>query len=199
MKYFLLTVIFCVVAYLPCITFADEASKITLSIPDGFVGEVCKKPVWNNLPVKWEGTVDKRTLPEVGVQTQKGKEPQPIMAEPQLDKAFDAAIEKLLTTCGMKFVGKADDNDMHLSAEIREFYVGVKKGLVTGKSEAKSSLTFLSRRGGQSATVTVGTEIESKKIRSGNIKQLTSTLNELFTETLKQIPTTWEMVVMVSQ
>jgi Tfp pilus assembly protein PilO len=35
--------------------------------------------------------------------------------------------------------------------------------------------------------------MESKKIRSGDIKQLKKTLEELFTETLKQIPETQEM------
>ena len=140
----------------------------------------------------WKGVADKRESEEVGVQTQKGKEEIPIYSEPPLKEIVDNTLKKLFTSCGMKLNVKGDDATT-LSAEIREFYVGVEKKLLTGKSRAVSSIAFLTRHGQQSSTVVVGFEMESKKIRSGKLKQLEKTLNELFIETIKQIPETKEM------
>lgn len=172
---------------------AEDGVNIALTAPADLVSKACPTPVWKDLSVIWNGVKDKRTSPEVGSQTQKGKEPIPVLSNPPLDQVFASALKNLLGACGMKFVSKDSEGALNLSAELKEFYAGVEKKLITGKSTAKSSIVFATSRGGTSSSVTVGYEMESKKIRSGNIKQLTSTLNDLFTATLKQIPATEEM------
>ena len=172
---------------------AADAVSISLEMPVGLVQQACPAPVWKNTTVVWEGVTDKRPAPEVGVQTQKNKEPIPVVASPSVDKAFDAALRLLLPACGMTFAEKGNADALRLSAEVREFSTNVEKKLVTGKSEAKASVAFHARQGNRSTSVTVGYEIDGKKVRSGNVKQLTQTINELFAETLKQIPATQEM------
>ncbi|MFH0799283.1 MAG: YajG family lipoprotein [Pseudomonadota bacterium] len=193
MKRITIVALLAIIASSSGIASAAESVSIALTMPPGTAAEACKIPAWKGLTVAWGGVTDKRPSPEVGLQTQKGKEAIPVLAEPALTSAFDSALRTLFSACGMKFASKETEGAVQLSAEIREFYVGVKKGLLTGKSEAKSGIAFVSRHGNQSATVVVGSEMESKKIRSGNIKQITSTLNDLFADTLKQIPATQEM------
>lgn len=175
------------------ICFASETVSIPLSVPPDLIQEVCKAPVWTNVTAYWKGVTDKRSQPEIGTQTQKGKEPIPVVADPPLTQTFDSALKNLFETCGMKFANKKGSDTLILSAEIRDFFAGVEKKLVTGKSKATSSIAFLAQRGPQSSSVVVGYEMESKKMRSGNIKQLQKTLEELFAETLRQIPETQEM------
>ena len=178
---------------LPAAAGAADTATIALEMPVGLVQQACPARVWKNTAVVWKGVTDKRPAPEVGVQTQKNKAPIPVMAEPPIDKAFDVALRQLLPACGMTFAEKAGANALQLSAEVREFSTSVEKKLVTGKSEARSAIAFQARQGNRSTSVTVGYEMTSKKVRSGDIKQLTQTLNELFAETLKQIPATPEM------
>lgn len=170
-----------------------ESASISLSVPANLAATACAVPVWKGTEFRWEGVADARPSPEVGLQTQKGEEPIPILAAPPLDRAFDQALQSLFSSCGMKLDGGGIEGIPTLSAEIREFSAGVDKKLLTGKSQAKSSIAFTSRRGGRSQTVTVGYEIDTKKIRSGSTKQLEKALNELFAETLRQIPATPEM------
>lgn len=172
--------------------FAEEPQSITFQLPENFISDTCKTPAWNNVSVKWEGVVDKRPNPEVGIQIQSGKEPVPVISSPAIDQVFNKALSDLLPACGMKFVDK-DENITRLSVEIREFFTGVQKKLITGKSESLAAITFVARNGGQYSSATVGYEIESKKIRTGNIKQLQKNLNELFAATLRQVPATQEV------
>lgn len=172
---------------------AEDSPKISLNLPAGFVQSICKSPVWNGTRAIWGGVADKRVSQEVGLQTQKGKDAIPVMSNPPVDKAFDSALKEVFTACGMKFVQGENGDVLNISAEIKDFYTGMQKSLVTGKSEAKSSLAFTMRRGNRSMSVTVGYEIESKKIRSGNIKQLSETISELFRETIRQVTVADEM------
>ena len=178
---------------IPAAAAAQETPTIALTAPAGLVQQACPQPVWQNASFVWKGVTDKRTSPELGAQTQKGKDPIPVMASPPIAQAFDATLRDLLPACGMKLSDKGGADAIELSAEIREFYTGVEKKFFTGKSTAKSSIAFHTRQGGRSSSVTVGCELESKKVRSGDIKQLQKTVNELFVETLKQIPATQEM------
>lgn len=174
-------------------TLADTPLSITLSTPPMLAQDSCKVPIWSDAQFIWKGIIDKRPSPEIGLQTQKGKEPIPVMADPPLSQVLDKSLYEIFTACGMKLAENGPDTMPTLSAEIREFYTGVEKKLLTGKSKAKSSIAFTLRKGGQSTSVTVGFEIDSKKIRSGSTKQLQQTLNELLVETLRQIPATPEM------
>ena len=180
-------VIFCIEAR------GEQSASVMLEMPAALPAEACPQPAWTNVSAVWKGVVDKRPSPEVGMQTQKGKEPIPVVSEPPATEAFDGALKKLLPACGMKLVEKGTEETLVLSAELREFYVGVEKKLLTGKSEARSSVAFMARKGNRSTSVTVGYEIDSKKVRSGNIKQISKALSELFVETLRQIPATPEM------
>lgn len=172
---------------------AASTVSIQLAAPAGIEKEACPVPIWKNLTASWKGVRDSRSSQEIGLQTQKGKEPIQVISLPALDLVFDASLKNLLTACGMKLTTAENGSTLNLSAEIKEFYAGVEKKLLTGKGVAKSSITFIANRGGTSSSVTVGYEMESKKIRSGDIKQLTKTINDLFAETLKQIPATEEM------
>lgn len=175
---------------------AAEAVQLPLGPPPMLVAEICRTPVWSGLPVIWKGVADRRPDLSVGVQIQGDKEPLPVFADPPLAGLFDSALRELFRGCGMRLVEEQSEgrgDAIVLSAEIREFYVGVEKRLLTGKSRAQSSIAFAARKGGQSTSVTVGFEIDAKKIRSGKLKQLQGTLNELFAETLKQIVATPEM------
>lgn len=193
MKNILTVVIIIFMGLVSANLFAEESIPIDFSIPSGLAKQACPSPIWNNLSVQWMGVKDKRSDPDVGIQTQKDKDPIPVVSSVPLEKVFDNTLRDLFQTCGMKFATSADENTLKLSAEIRNFYVGVQKKFLTGKSEAKSNIAFSAIKGNQAQSITVGYETDSKNIRSGNIKQLQKTLNSLFVDTIKQIPTTQEI------
>jgi len=180
-------------AFVSAVASGEQSATVSLEMPAALPAEACSQPAWTNASAVWKGVVDKRPSAEVGTQTQKGKEPIPVLSDPPAAEAFDRALKKLLPACGMKLVEKVSDDALVLSAELREFYVGVEKKLLTGKSEARSSVAFMARKGNRSTSVTVGYEIDSKRVRSGNIKQISKALSELFAETLRQITATQEM------
>ncbi len=173
--------------------YAESPQEVALVLPPHFAAEVCAARAWNDLPVVWGGTKDLRPSREIGAQTQKGKEPIMVMAQTPLEQVVDAALQQVLAACGMKFVKEGDGDALKLSAGIREFYVGVEKGLVSGKSKAVSGLEFTGGRGAGASTVSIGYETEAKKIRTGDVKQLTQTLNELFAATIRRAATAPEM------
>lgn len=178
---------------LPCPATAQEHATIALSAPAGLVQKACPVPAWKYGAVVWKGVVDKRSTPEVGLQIQKNKEPLPVFSSPPIADAFNLALGELLPACGMTLASAGSADSLTVSAELREFYTGVEKKFFTGKSESRASIVFNARRGNSSSSVTVGCELEAKKVRSGNIKQLEKAVNELFSELLKQIPATPEM------
>jgi hypothetical protein len=106
-----------------------------------------------------------------------------------LTEVLSGALQRLFLSCGLKDAG-AGKPDVTLSAEIREFYAGVEKGLFTGKGTARSAILFhvAKRNDPTERTVEVGYEMEAKKIRQKDIRQLESTLNELLARTLEQVP-----------
>lgn len=174
-------------------TNAEAPAQIGLALPPHFAAEVCASRSWNDLHVVWGGVKDLRPSKEIGAQQQKGKEPVMVESQVPLEQVVDAALKQVLAACGMKFAGEGDADALKLSAGIREFYVGVEKGLVTGKSKAVSSLEFVGGRGNSMSTVSIGYETEAKKIRSGDIKQLTQTINELFASIIRRAATAPEM------
>lgn len=164
---------------------AEEPLKITLSNPPDLTAQTCATPIWRNLEVKWLGVTDGRELKEVGIQTQKNKEPVLIYSDKPLEKVYDDALTDMFSKCGMKFV--KNDDAVQLSVEIREFNAGSSKKFLTGKSDAKSKLAFLTEHNGQTTQVVIGCDLESKNIRQAKLKQLEKTLNTLFVETLKEV------------
>jgi len=178
---------------IPALSWAESRATVPLSAPSGLAQKVCPAPAWNYGTVVWKGVVDARSSPEIGLQTQKGKDPIPVYSEPAAAAAFDGALRELLPACGMMLSDSGEPDSLVVTAELREFYTGVEKKLFTGKSTSRSAITFKALQGNRSSSVTVGYEMEAKKVRSGNIKQLQRSANELFIETLKQIPETPEM------
>lgn len=174
---------------------AQEAAKptIALDVTPEATAQMCPTPVWNGVKAVWSGISDARADKVIGTQTKKGEPPIEVMANPPLDEAFDKALRRLFSVCGMKFVDTAPADTLRLSAQIKEFYSGVEKKLVTGKAVSKGMLTFIADKGPKSMTIDVGTELDSKEIRRGDIKALTKALNQLFVETLKQVPTTQQL------
>ncbi len=171
---------------------AQEAAKaeVALSAAPDFYAQACATPVWKGVTAVWRGVADDRADKVVGMQTKKGEEPVAVAAVPSVDKAFDAALRTLFERCGMKLVDKGDAATTKISVEVKDFYAGVEKKLVTGKAKASSMLSFLIDQGVRSNTIEVGMELESKEARKGDIKALTKALNNLFAETLKQVVAT---------
>ncbi|HEX5036010.1 MAG TPA: YajG family lipoprotein [bacterium] len=183
-----------------------ERASVSLELPSDFIVKACPAAVWKGSKLQWKGVVDARTQPEVGGQSKKkGKDPVLVDAAPPLTEVLNDALPTLFQSCGMKLVD-ADTSlpatrrslrlveegrpDVTLSAEIKEFYAGVEKGLFTGKGMARSALLFhvTKKNDTTERTVEVGYEMESKKIRQKDIRQLESTLNELLARTLEQVP-----------
>lgn len=168
---------------------AEETVSVKLQAPEGIAAMVCPKPMWNGMTVIWKGVQDKRGYGEIGVQNQKGKDPIKVFSDPTMAVVFDKAIKDTLTTCGMKFISKGDEDEIpSLSVEIRDFYAGVDKKLLTGKGEAKSRLEIMFTRDSQTKSLGFGGDMDSKGLRKGSIKQLEKSLNELLAYTLKNMP-----------
>ncbi|MBI4410880.1 MAG: hypothetical protein HY541_00145 [Deltaproteobacteria bacterium] len=171
----------------PCLA---QPPTVSLKIADSFVAQTCAIPVWSNLTVVWKGVKDSRAVATVGKQEKKGEIITEVMADPAVETAFDNALKKLLPACGMKLTEKKDENLPTLSVAVEEFFAGEEKKFLTGKAEAQSRLLITAERSGQTTLTTeIGFQIESKKVRRKNIKQLEATLNELFADTLKQVIT----------
>ena len=165
------------------------ALLIHLDIPPTFFKEVCPQPIWSKTivldPVK-----DNREAALIGDQEKKGKETIFVESDKPLTTVFEAALTTLLTTCGVSIV-PADATTPTLSVSIENFYAGVEKKSLTGKAAATSKLTFLENTSNTTtAAVEMGIEMESKRVKRKNIRQLTDVLNQLLKATLAQIPKT---------
>lgn len=165
---------------------------VPLTVPADLIPKLCAAPIWSGVTVVWKGVSDDRTDKSVGAQMQKGKEPINVMSDPRIEKVMDSALRDLFTTCGMKLVDKGDVGTK-MTVEVKEFYAGVEKKLLTGKAVAKSMLSFMVDQGVKTTTIDVGADMESKEARKGDIKGLTKALNGLLAETLKQVATTSQM------
>jgi uncharacterized lipoprotein YajG len=173
---------------------APEKEVVALEVPAGLVREICAQPVWNGVTAVWKGVTDERPGKAIGLQTKsKGKEPIEVFAIPTLDSVFDKALRDVFTACGMKFIDKGASETLKLSVQIKQFYAGVEKKLITGKAKAVSALTFTADKAMQTKTIDIGNDMESKEARKGDIKGLTKALNSLLAETLKQVPTTQQL------
>ncbi len=168
--------------------FAEE-QNVSLKLPDDFVASLCPKPVWKGSAFVWKGVSDTRDQREIGAQTRKnGKDPVLVFAEPPLDQVVGQAVPKLLTACGLK-LDKEGKGETDLSLEIHDFYAGVEKRLFTGKGKTHSDFQFVFKKNGDIIkTVNVGYEVDEKKIRQRDVRQLEGALNDLLRRTLEQIP-----------
>lgn len=169
---------------------AAESEVVALSLPPAFATKVCPAPVWKGQTVRWKGVKDARENTEIGRQTRKkGKDVVSVGSSAPIETVVDGALKDLFLTCGLRLVdgGAAE---LEMSGLVEEFYAGVDKGLLTGKGMAHSKIQFLiSRKGSNSERmVEVGYEMETKKIRQKDLKQLEATLNELLARTLEQVP-----------
>jgi uncharacterized lipoprotein YajG len=183
--------VFCIAITASAETSGKEA--VALEVPAGLVQGICTQPVWKGVTAVWKGVTDARPDKVIGIQTKKGKEPIEVFANPSLESVLDKALREVFTACGMKIVEKGADDILKLSVQIKQFYAGVEKKLVTGKAKATSSLTFVVDKDAQSTKIDISNELESKEARKGDIKGLTKALNDLLVETLKQITTTQQL------
>jgi uncharacterized lipoprotein YajG len=172
---------------------AVKKEVVALEVPPGLVQEVCTQPVWSGVTAVWRGVTDARPDKAIGMQTKKGKEAIEVFASPSLESVLDKALRQIFTACGMKLVQTPGGEQLRLAVEIKQFYAGVEKKLVTGKAKATSMLTFTADKGIQTKTIDIGNDLESKDVRKGDIKGLTKALNNLLAETLKQVPATREL------
>jgi len=173
---------------------AEEKISLAISVPE-IAARSCSTPVWNGVTAVWEGVKDERESKEVGTQEQKKKDPILVMADPPLEGIMNRAVKEIFEACGMKLVhrGQGSDSLPRISAEIMEFYVGVTKKLVTGTSQSIAKLKFNIEKDGLLSTVTMGTELDSKGLRSKNITQLKKSLNILLSTLIENIPGTDEL------
>ncbi|HSA59624.1 MAG TPA: YajG family lipoprotein [bacterium] len=184
--------IFCLFSFLLAASAWAEERRVavTLKLPDDFVAKTCPAPVWKGTSILWKGTTDTRGEKEIGRQTKKkGKDVVLVDAEPPIETVVDAALSALLPACGVKLVSEGR-SDITMSGEVAEFYAGVEKKLLTGKGMARSRLLFRLKRPSSNVdrTVEVGYEMEDKRVRQKDIRQLEKSLNELLARTLEQIP-----------
>ena len=167
----------------------SDRAAVEIKVPQDLVSKTCPSAVWGNSTLLWKGVTDSRSTPEIGLQSRKkGKEPVSVLADPSLEVILNGVMPDLLSACGIHLV-KEGKIDREISAEVREFYAGVEKGIFTGKSVARSRITFVVRdRGEIIKTIDVGYEMETKKIRQKDLRQLEGTLNELLARTLEEVP-----------
>lgn len=166
-----------------------QAQTVSLSLPAGFTQSACSAPVWKNTEIYWKGVEDKRGDASVGQQTKNKLAPVEVLAQPELKDVFNSALKRLLPACGLKLADKPSDGTLNLKVEIQQFYAGVDKKIVTGTGKAQSRIAFVGDIANQTTMmVEIGYQIESKKGRKKDIKQLEALLNELLSETLKQVP-----------
>lgn len=165
---------------------AQETAQVSLRVEPDFFQQACPSPLWNGLPIQWQGTSDHRASPEVGLESKKeGKDPIAVLTQPPLSDSFDSALRRLFENCGMKIVPAAA---WRMSAVIEEFHAGVEKGLIFGKGKAKSRVTIYAESENRKLSASGGYELEFKKTRKKSLQRLTETLNELFAKTLEQLP-----------
>lgn len=167
-----------------------ETQEVSLQLPSDFVHQICPAPVSGSPSFVWEGVTDKRTSPEIAEQEAKNKDPVVVTSKPPLAERMDQALRLLFPACGVKVLATADDSAPRVSLEITDFYVGVKKKLVTAKGEGHSHFILYSRKSGGDFKVSeVGFEIENKKGRKRDLKATISLSEELLLESLRTIVT----------
>ncbi|MFH1875022.1 MAG: YajG family lipoprotein [Pseudomonadota bacterium] len=163
---------------------AEETATISLSAPKDLAAKVCPAPLWDNPKVIWKGAQDERAQKALGLQTKRGQDPIQVIADPALSQIFDSALKDLLQACGLNFVAKGDSNTPALEAQINQFSAGVEKQWVTGKATADSQITLVVNKGQMSSSVTITSQIESKGLRKGKLKNIEKTLNDLLRDSL---------------
>jgi len=167
-----------------------ERVPVSLKTPPDFIAKTCPAPVWKGTSVLWKGVTDVRGEAEIGRQSKKkGKDVVLVGANPPIEAVVDGVLKDLFPACGVRFLSEGT-SDVTMSGEVVEFYAGVEKKLFTGKGVARSRLLFRLKRQNSNVdqTVEVGYEMEAKKIRQKDIRQLEKTLNELLARTLEQVP-----------
>lgn len=166
-----------------------ETLNITLALPADFTTQVCSIPLWNQKKAMWGHVKDLRDEKAVGHQSKNGTDILLVETNPQLQEILDISLKRLFQTCGIEWINSEDPNIPKISVNILEFFAGSDKKLLTGKGTAVSRLAINIEKPGQTLqTIETGFQIENKGLRQSKLKQLEKTLNELLSETLKQIP-----------
>jgi len=107
---------------------AQETATIQLELPATFFNQVCPAPVWQNLSVAWQGTVDRREQASVGLESKKnGKDPIAVNTDPPIADLIDGKLREIFTRCGMHLVADAPEVPLKLGASIEAFYAGVRR------------------------------------------------------------------------
>lgn len=167
--------------------FAGEPTTLQLNLPAYWEKQVCPSPIWKNQTAVWKGITDNRASQEVGNQ-EVGQENIAVNTSPELTEIFNSNFKKMFTACGLKLSESESEDTMNIAIDINEFYAGVEKKFITGKSKASSKITFTaSWANGANKTIDVGYDLESKRIKRKSLRQLQDTLNELLAETVKQL------------
>lgn len=171
---------------------AEEVSRVQLSSPDQAIEKLCQGRPWSGLRFVWKGVEDHRLEPQIGTQVKKEVVTNTLLSEVPLAQLLNPVFHKLFTTCGMELLEQPREANA-LSLTIKEFHAGVQKKLVTGTSEAKSRILVDVTGPVRALSVELGCELDSRKVRSRNIKQLTATLNDLLACTVEQVASSNEL------
>ncbi|HQG13825.1 MAG: putative lipoprotein [bacterium ADurb.Bin270] len=164
------------------------AASITLTSPDAAkIASLCESQQFKGKKLYWKGVIDGRTEKSVGVQDQKGKESIKVYADPEISAVLSDSLAGLFRTCGMELMKKPEEEGNSLSATLHEFFVDVDKKLMSGISASKASITFSMDRSGIAQSITLGTEIDSKGVRSRKLKQLQKSADLLLMELIEAI------------
>jgi hypothetical protein len=175
--------------YLSSPVFSQDKVALTLEVPAQFFMTLCPDRPFSGSKVYWKGVQDLRAIKTLGVVTRKGGEdPIEVISDPPLQQVFQSYLTSILDQCGMQLVQRPEDAAYQMEAFIDEFHAQEEKGLVTGKGQAKSRLSFTATTMGRKVAANVGYGVEFKQGRKRGIERLKKILNELLQETLRQVP-----------
>lgn len=175
----------------PTLALSEDVKSVGLKLPPYFSTQTCKTPVWKNTEVIWTGVRDLRAQKEVGSVNVRGKQETSLVASPQIEAVFDAALKDLFTTCGLKLKtvsNPQNEKGLKIGVEIQEFHADLNKKYVTSEASGKARLTVTLEGEKQKKVVEIGYSSQNKSVRIPGDKAVENTLAELFEKTLEQVP-----------
>lgn len=168
---------------------ATQNLEVSLQLPKNFASKVCPEPLWTDLEVVWQGTLDERTNKAVAWQKRKkNRESGEVHLDRPLRLIVDDSLKDLLKTCGMNLTAEGQKDDLYVSAVIEKFAIQTNSP-IRGMKGVKS-LIFLNVQKNDRTILKVGSgfQIEDKKKGKNNLRHVKKILTELLYDTLNQIP-----------
>ena len=166
-----------------------------ISLPDNIGAKYCKENKVNNISIVWSGVNDKRSNNELGI-LQKGKEESRILESKPVAELLNERVKDLLTRCGYNLNDKAKVN---VGINLDEFFADTKKGIIIGKTEAKSAITIDLRNAYRSYELNFSASKEIKGFNGKKLSKLESSLGEVLVMVLEEFISSKQFVESVQE